>query len=76
MNWIEEDVRDCPYIVLDVTGMDFADSTYFRFLIRVLTYAGEKNGGSIHLVGANRRLQHILEATGLGDRVTYEPTAK
>ena len=69
---LEDDARDVPYIVLDVSGKDFADPTHLRFLIRVLAYAREKDVGSIRLVGANRNLRRVLEATGLSRKVTYE----
>jgi len=73
---LEEDVRDFPYLVLDVAEMDFADTTFLRFLMRVLTYARERSGGSLHLVGVNRHLQRVLEVTGLSRKVTYESTVK
>ena len=50
--------------VLDITALDYADSSGIGMLVSCLTNA-KKAGGELKLVGANPRIKRILSMTGV-----------
>ncbi|MEW9531613.1 STAS domain-containing protein [Microbispora sp. NPDC049125] len=59
-------------LVLDMTGVDFCDSTGIRVLLSVRTLLGVR-GGAVTLTGLNTRLVRIFRVTGLIHAFTVCP---
>ena len=51
-------------IVLDITTLDYADSSGIGTLISCLTYV-KKSGGELKIAGANPRIRRIFAMTGV-----------
>ena len=51
-------------LVLDITGLDYVDSSGIGMLVSCLTNA-KKAGGELKLAGANPRIRRILAMTGV-----------
>ena len=50
--------------VLDITAMDYADSSGIGMLVSCLTKV-KKSGGDLRMAGANPRIQRIFKMTGV-----------
>ena len=55
---------ECPYVILDLTGIDFIDSSGLGLLVRLLNRA-TLAGGDLKIGGASPRLREILRVTRL-----------
>ncbi|WP_326824213.1 STAS domain-containing protein [Streptosporangium sp. NBC_01639] len=64
------DQRD---LVLDLTALDFCDSTGIRIFLAIRTLLQER-GGSVVLTGLNSRLSRIFRVTGLVQAFAVQPT--
>lgn len=62
---IEASVRAAPQIAVDVGELKYADTTFLRFLLRLKSQPNKTARDAIRLVRASRRLQRLLEVTGL-----------
>lgn len=69
---LEKLLRDRNNIVLDVAKLEFADTTFLRFLIRLRGRARDRGHANVKLVGVGKHLQRILEITGLSMLFKYE----
>jgi anti-sigma B factor antagonist len=58
--------RDQKKFVLDITLLDYADSSGIGMLVSCLTNV-RKAGGELSLAGANPRIKRILDMTGVGN---------
>ena len=56
--------RDQKRFVLDITTLDYADSSGIGMLVSCLTNV-KKAGGELKLAGANPRIRRILTMTGV-----------
>ncbi|MEO8594162.1 MAG: STAS domain-containing protein [Candidatus Solibacter sp.] len=56
--------RDKKKFVLDITTLDYVDSSGIGMLVSCLTNV-KKAGGDLKLVGANPRIRRILAMTGV-----------
>lgn len=56
--------KDVKRFVLDITALDYVDSSGIGMLVSCLTNA-KKAGGELKLVGANPRIKRILSMTGV-----------
>ncbi|MCU1238664.1 MAG: anti-sigma-factor antagonist [Candidatus Solibacter sp.] len=56
--------KDVKTFVLDITGLDYVDSSGIGMLVSCLTNA-KKAGGELKLVGANPRIKRIFSMTGV-----------
>ncbi|GAA4219345.1 anti-sigma B factor antagonist [Streptosporangium album] len=61
-------------LVLDLTALDFCDSTGIRIFLAIRTLLSER-GGSVVLTGLNSRLNRIFRVTGLVQAFAVQPTA-
>ncbi|MEV4184725.1 STAS domain-containing protein [Streptosporangium canum] len=61
-------------LVLDLTGLDFCDSTGIRIFLAIRKLLQER-GGAVALAGLNPRLTRIFRLTGLVHAFTVQPTA-
>lgn len=52
-------------VVLDVGDVQYVDTTFLRFLLRLRAQENKTSRESIRLVGATRRLRRLLDVTGL-----------
>lgn len=68
---LEAQLRDDTDVVLNVSDMDFADTTFLRFLVRLRPFPHNENRRSITLVGVSPQLKRTLEITGLGRFFSY-----
>lgn len=58
--------KDQKKFVLDITLLDYADSSGIGMLVSCLTNV-RKAGGELSLAGANPRIKRILDMTGVGN---------
>ena len=56
--------KEVKQVVLDITALDYADSSGIGMLVSCLTNV-KKAGGELKLVGANPRIKRILNMTGV-----------
>jgi anti-sigma B factor antagonist len=56
--------KNVKKFVLDITTLDYADSSGIGMLVSCLTNV-KKAGGELKLVGANPRIKRILNMTGV-----------
>lgn len=62
---LTEAVRDTsPHVVIDLSNVEFCDSTGMNVLLAALKRARER-GGSLSLAGPQSPVRRILEITGL-----------
>jgi anti-sigma B factor antagonist len=59
--------------VLDVTGLDYADSSGIGTIVSCLT-AIKKSGAEMRMAGANARIQRLFQITGVDHLLTMFPT--
>ncbi len=52
-------------VVLDVADMEYADTSFLRFLLRLKEHENKTERAAITLVRVSRRLRRVLEITGL-----------
>jgi len=64
-----------PHLVLDLTAVDFIDSSGLTMLIRVRQIT-EDRGGSLVLTGAGEALAHLLSLTRLDELFVVRPRAE
>lgn len=72
-NELQNELREAECIAFDVTGLKYADATFFRLLLRLQDYAN-KSHAAIRLVGVKRNLERLLKVTGLSQILVYERT--
>ena len=60
---------DVKKFILDITALDYADSSGIGMLVSCLTNV-KKAGGELKLVGANPRIKRILSMTGVDSIMT------
>ena len=56
--------KDVKKFVLDITGLDYVDSSGIGMLVSCLTNV-KKAGGDLKVVGANPRIKRIFNMTGV-----------
>ena len=56
--------KDVKAFILDITALDYVDSSGIGMLVSCLTNA-KKAGGELKLVGANPRIKRIFAMTGV-----------
>ena len=61
--------KDVKKFILDITALDYADSSGIGMLVSCLTNV-KKAGGELKLVGANKRIKRILSMTGVDSIMT------
>lgn len=64
-----------PHLVLDLTDVDFIDSSGLSMLIRVRQIT-EDRGGSLVLTGAGEALEHLLALTRLDELFAVRPRSE
>jgi anti-anti-sigma factor len=52
-------------VVMDVADLEYADTSFLRFLLRLKKHENKAQRDAIRLVRVNRRLRRLLEITGL-----------
>ena len=65
--------KDQKKFVLDITGLEYIDSSGVGMLVSSLTQV-KKAGGDLRLAGANPRIQRILSMTGVNSLFLMFPT--
>jgi anti-anti-sigma factor len=56
--------KDQKKVILDITGLDYVDSSGVGMLVSCLTNV-KKAGGDMKVVGANQRIKRIFSMTGI-----------
>jgi anti-anti-sigma factor len=56
---------------MDVADLEYADTSFLRFLLRLKKHENKANPNAIRLVRVNRRLRRLLEITGLSRVFAY-----
>ena len=56
--------KNVKMFILDITGLEYVDSSGIGMLVSCLTNA-KKAGGELKLVGANPRIKRIFSMTGV-----------
>lgn len=62
---LESQLCDDSEVTLNVSAMDFGDTTFLRFLVRLRPFPYSVNPRTVTLVGVNPQLKRTLEITGL-----------
>lgn len=58
-------------IVMDVAALEYADSTFLRFLLRVRSGGNSGKEVSLKLTGVSPRIERMLNVTGLSRLFRY-----
>ena len=69
---LEMELEGAAQVVLDVAGLDYSDTTFLRFLLRLRAHANKTEHAAVRLVGVRRNLQRVLDVTGLSRVFAYE----
>jgi anti-sigma B factor antagonist len=67
----EFDATKLDHLVIDLSGVDFMDSTGLASIVRQYRFA-ESNGHTLTFRPGSSQVQRLLQITGLADRVTFE----
>lgn len=70
-----EQLLEPERVIFDVSGLEYADTTFLRFLIHLRNHTNKTQSGAVKLVGVSRRLRRILDVTGLSHLFALEPAA-
>jgi anti-anti-sigma factor len=62
---IERDLRMAESLVVECSGLEFADTTFLRFLMQLRKHANKTERTAIRLTGVSPRFRRVLEITGL-----------
>jgi anti-anti-sigma factor len=65
--------KDQKRVVLDITGLDYVDSSGVGMLVSCLSNV-KKAGGEMKVVGANQRIQRIFSMTGIDGLMQMFPS--
>ena len=65
---LEDGLTEPECIVFDVSDLEYVDTTFLRFLLRLKNHANKQQQCSVTLLGMNEKLRRVLEATGLSSR--------
>jgi anti-anti-sigma factor len=65
--------KDVKMLVLDITGLDYVDSSGIGTLVSSLTNV-KKAGGELKIVGANPRIKRIFSMTGVDSMMSMYGT--
>lgn len=52
-------------VEIDASALEFVASSGLRLLLRL----AERNGGSVHIVGARPPLRRLIQVTGTGEQL-------
>jgi anti-anti-sigma factor len=69
---LEKHLRIRSHIVLNVAKLEFVDTTFLRFLIRLRAPASGRHPATVKLVGVGEPLQRALQVTGLRTLFKYD----
>ncbi len=62
---LEKRLLEPEAVVIDVSKVDYVDTTFLRFLVNLKHHTNKINKSSIKIVGVGPRLRRIFEVTGL-----------
>jgi anti-anti-sigma factor len=62
-------------VIFDVSGLEYADSAFLKFLVRLRTHLNWDEPSAIELVGVRPKLRRVLEVTGLNRQFSVWPIA-
>jgi anti-sigma B factor antagonist len=62
---LEKRLAEPDAIVIDVSKVDYVDTTFIRFLVNLKHHTNKVDKSSIKIVGVSPRLRRIFEVTGL-----------
>ncbi len=65
--------KDQKRVILDITALDYVDSSGVGMLVSCLTNV-KKAGGDLKVVGANQRIKRIFSMTGIDSLMQMFPT--
>ena len=65
--------KDQKRVVLDITGLDYVDSSGVGMLVSCLSNV-KKAGGEMKVVGANQRIKRIFSMTGIDGLMQMFPS--
>jgi anti-anti-sigma factor len=70
---LEKQLRNRHNVVINVAKLEFADTTFLRFLVRLRSRAREKRRPTmVKLVGVGKHFERVLQITGLSKVFSYE----
>lgn len=69
---LERELKQANKIVLDVGGLDYFDTTFLRFLLRVRSQENKESRDAMRLIGVKPMMRRVLEVTGLGRVFAYD----
>jgi anti-anti-sigma factor len=69
---LEKQLHNRTNIILNVAKLEFADTTFLRFLLRVRAKARERQPSTVTLVDVSKHLLRVLEIAGLSNLFIYE----
>ena len=66
------EASDAREIVLDLSGLDFIDSSGVRMIVSA-DLRSRADGDRLRLIAGNPRVQRVFELTGVLERLPFEP---
>jgi len=63
---IQKELAPSSRVVIDVADLEYADTSFLRFLLHLKKHENKSERDAIRLVHVSRRLRRLLEITGLG----------
>lgn len=68
----QAEASDAERIVLDLSGLDFIDSSGVRLIVRA-DLRSRADGDRLRLIRGNARVQRVFELTGVLERLPFDP---
>lgn len=69
---LEKRLAEPGFVVFDISNVEYVDTTFLTFLVKLRHHANKADRSSIKIVGANSRLRRIFEVTGLARLFQFE----
>jgi anti-sigma B factor antagonist len=71
---IQKELAPSSRVVVDVADLEYADTSFLRFLLHLKKHENKSERDAIRLVHVSRRLRRLLEITGLSRVFACEDT--
>lgn len=62
---LEKRLVKSDFVIIDVSNVDYVDTTFLRFLLKLRRHENKSEHSAIKVIGVGHRLRRIFEITGL-----------
>ncbi len=70
---LEKQLADPDYVVLDVSDVQYIDTTFLRFLLNLKHHANKVDRSAVKIVGASAHIRRVLAIAGMSELFVIEP---